>query len=181
MAFAGKRPSEETGRQETLGELLSRIDPAETAAPAPPKSPPRPPEPPSPASATKPGRLLYGVAIFLGAFLLFSVQPLVGKYLLPWFGGSTSVWTTCLVFFQVLLLGGYAYAHGISRRLRPRTQAGVHLSLLALAFLLCPVAPPPSWKPEGGENPLWALLGILAGAVGLPFLLLAATSPLLQS
>ena len=73
----------------------------------------------------------YALTIFLGAFLLFQVQPLMGKYILPWFGGGPGVWTTCLVFFQVMLLGGYAYAHLTTRWLKPRSQTLVHLGLLA--------------------------------------------------
>src|SRR5881227_3798140 len=78
-----------------------------------------------------------GITIFLGAFLLFQVQPLVGKFILPWFGGTPAVWTSCLLFFQALLLCGYAYAHFTMRWLSPRTQAVVHCALLAgaLAFV----------------------------------------------
>src|ERR1051325_10189049 len=80
----------------------------------------------------------FGVTIFTGAFLLFQVQPILGKYILPWFGGMSSVWTTCMLFFQVLLLGGYLYSHLLFTRLKPRAQAGVHLAVLAatLALLL---------------------------------------------
>ena len=78
--------------------------------------------------------LAFALTIFTGAFLLFQVQPLIGKYILPWFGGSPGVWTTCMLFFQMLLLGGYAYAHFVSRHLRPRTQAIVHLVLVAAAL-----------------------------------------------
>ena len=85
--------------------------------------------------------LPYALTIFTGAFLLFQVQPLIGKYILPWFGGSPGVWTTCLLFFQVLLLGGYAYAHLLSTRVRPRAQVIVHLALLALALVLLPITP----------------------------------------
>src|SRR5215217_5901642 len=83
----------------------------------------------------------FALTIFAGAFLLFQVQPLIGKYILPWFGGSPGVWTTCMLFFQMLLLGGYAYAHIISRKLKPRTQAVVHLVLLAAALTTLPVTP----------------------------------------
>ncbi len=78
--------------------------------------------------------LVYALTIFTGAFLLFQVQPLIGKYILPWFGGGPGVWTTCMLFFQVLLLGGYAYAHFTSRWLKPRSQAIVHLALLLAAL-----------------------------------------------
>src|SRR5205814_3635543 len=83
-----------------------------------------------PASLRQPAArflFVYAVAIFAGAFLLFQVQPLIAKYILPWFGGSTGVWTTCMVFFQVLLLAGYAYAHVLTRFHSPRAQAAVHL------------------------------------------------------
>jgi len=79
--------------------------------------------------------LAYAVTIFTGAFLLFQVQPLIGKYILPWFGGGPGVWTTCMLFFQVLLLGGYAYAHFTARWLKPRMRAILHLVLLAGSFL----------------------------------------------
>src|SRR5512143_398275 len=95
----------------------------------------------------------YALTIFIGAFLLFQVQPLIGKYILPWFGGGPGVWTTCMVFFQTLLLGGYAYAHFISRRLNSRAQAIVHLVLLAVALALLPIIPNESWKPQGTGDP----------------------------
>src|SRR5512146_1057456 len=93
----------------------------------------------------------YALTIFTGAFLLFQVQPLIGKYILPWFGGSPGVWTTCMLFFQVLLLG--AYAHCTSRWLKLRTQAIVHLALLVVALALLPITPADAWKPRGGGNP----------------------------
>src|ERR1700694_5690177 len=77
----------------------------------------------------------YALTIFTGAFLLFQVQPLIGKYILPWFGGGPGVWTTCMLFFQMLLLAGYAYAHFSSRWLRPRGQAILHLLLLGVALV----------------------------------------------
>ncbi|MEI7903047.1 MAG: hypothetical protein WCK89_22640, partial [bacterium] len=82
----------------------------------------------------------FALTIFAGAFLLFQVQPLIGKYILPWFGGGPGIWTICLLFFQVVLLGGYAYAHFISRWLRPRAQAVVQVCLVAgaLAFAVIP-------------------------------------------
>ena len=89
----------------------------------------------------------YALAIFLSAFLLFQVQPLTGKYILPWFGGTPAVWTTCMLFFQVLLLAGYAYAHLIAGRLRPRVQTLVHVVLLACAMAALPIVPSSSWKP----------------------------------
>src|ERR1041385_9025841 len=88
----------------------------------------------------------FAPAIFLGAFLLFLVQPLIGKYILPWFGGGPGVWTICLLFFQVVLLGGYAYAHLTSRRLKPRAQAALHVALLIAGLGLLPITPSDSWK-----------------------------------
>ena len=123
----------------------------------------------------------YGVAIFFGAFLLFQVQPLMGKYVLPWFGGAPGVWTTCMLFFQVLLLGGYCYAHLSSRWLKPRAQVGVHLGLIALGLMTLPIVPDASWKPPGAGDPTLRILGLLAVSVGLPYFALSATAPLLQS
>jgi len=122
----------------------------------------------------------YGLTTFTGAFLLFLVQPLIGKYILPWFGGSPAVWTTCMLFFQVLLLCGYAYAHLISRFLKLRTQVVLHLALIALAFASLPITPSESWRPAGAENPTWRIVALLTFSLGLPYLVLSATSPLLQ-
>src|SRR5215468_9931686 len=103
----------------------------------------------------------FAPAIFLGAFLLFLVQPLIGKYILPWFGGSPGVWTTCLLFFQVALLAGYTYAHFLTSRLSPRLQAGVHLALLLAALASLPITPSDTWKPPDSENPTWRILALL--------------------
>ena len=97
--------------------------------------------------------IAYSLTIFLGAFLLFQVQPLMGKYILPWFGGSPGVWTTCLLFFQSALLAGYAYAHFSAQRLTPKRQAGVHVVLLILALALLPIIPAESWKPQVPGDP----------------------------
>ncbi len=123
---------------------------------------------------------LFALTILLGAFLLFQVQPLIAKLILPWFGGSAAVWTTCMLFFQVALLGGYAYAHWVNGR-AGRQQTFIHLALLALSFLSLPILPSAWWKPQGVEDPLLRILGLLAATVGLPYFLLASTSPLLQS
>jgi hypothetical protein len=122
----------------------------------------------------------FALTIFTGAFLLFQVQPLIGKYILPWFGGSPGVWTTCMLFFQMLLLGGYAYAHATSRHLKPRTQALVHVILLAAALATLPITPGDQWKPHGAGDPTWHILALLAVSLGLPYLVLAATGPLMQ-
>ncbi|MCB1202988.1 MAG: fused MFS/spermidine synthase [Verrucomicrobiae bacterium] len=126
---------------------------------------------------------LFVAAIFLSAFLLFQVQPLIARYILPWYGGSPGVWTVCLLFFQVGLLGGYAYAHGLVSWLREKrkVQAGIHFALLGLAFFVLPITPDPSWKPDGtGSSPTMGIVGLLASTVGLPYLLLSASGPLLQ-
>jgi len=123
----------------------------------------------------------YAATIFLSSFLLFLVQPLIARLILPWFGGTAAVWTTCMLFFQTLLLAGYAYAHAANARLSPRAQAIVHSSLLGLAFVTLPIAPSEGWKPLGTEEPVSHILLVLAATVGLPYALLAATSPLLQA
>ncbi len=124
--------------------------------------------------------LPFALTIFTGAFLLFQVQPLVGKYILPWFGGGPGVWTTCMLFFQLLLLGGYAYAHAVSRYLKPRTQAILHLVLLVAALASLPITPSDAWKPAPGDDPAWRILALLTASLGLPYLVLSATGPLLQ-
>jgi hypothetical protein len=124
--------------------------------------------------------LAYAFTIFTGAFLLFQVQPLIGKYILPWFGGGPGVWTTCLMFFQVLLLGGYAYAHFLTRWLRPRTQVVTHLLMLGAAVALLPITPSEGWKPRGDGNPTLQILALLTSSLGMPYFVLASTGPLLQ-
>src|SRR5690606_22194346 len=109
---------------------------------------------------------LFAFTIFVSAFLLFQVQPLIGKYILPWFGGSPGVWTTCLLFFQMLLLGGYAYAHFISTRLRPRHQAWLHLALLLVSLAWLPIMPDSSWKPGSGTEPVSRILLLLTASIG---------------
>jgi SAM-dependent methyltransferase len=125
--------------------------------------------------------LLYAVTIFVSAFLLFLVQPVMAKQILPWFGGSAAVWTTCLVFFQSTLLAGYAYSDIAVHRLAPRTQVRAHSILLLASLLLLPIIPGADWKPLGGENPSWRILGLLAATIGLPYFLLSTTSPLVQA
>jgi hypothetical protein len=125
--------------------------------------------------------LIYGVAIFASAFLLFEVQPLITKMILPWFGGVAAVWTVCLVFFQVVLLFGYFYAHVLTSKFRPRAQAGIHAALVLLSLLALPILPKDSLKPTGLSAPAWQILMLLAVTVGLPYLVLSSTSPLLQA
>lgn len=124
--------------------------------------------------------LAFGFTIFTGAFLLFQVQPLMAKYILPWFGGGPGVWTTCLMFFQVALLVGYAYAHALSRWVRPRGQALVHLALLAGAVAFLPITPSDAWKPKASDSPVLQIVALLTANLGLPYVLLASTGPLLQ-
>jgi hypothetical protein len=124
---------------------------------------------------------LYALTIFLSAFLLFQIQPMIAKMILPWFGGSASVWITSMFFFQVTLLGGYLYAHWSVRTLKPKSQAAVHISLLAASLLLLPVAPSLAWKPSGTEDPILRILGLLTVSIGLPYFLLSTTSPLIQA
>ncbi|HEY8242250.1 MAG TPA: fused MFS/spermidine synthase [Casimicrobiaceae bacterium] len=124
---------------------------------------------------------LYAITIFVSAFLLFLVQPLMAKQILPWFGGSANVWTTCLVFFQTALLLGYAYADWTVRKLAPRTSVRLHVVLLLVSVALLPIVPSAFWKPLGTENPSWLILGMLTATIGLPYFLLSATSPLVQA
>jgi protein-L-isoaspartate O-methyltransferase len=123
----------------------------------------------------------FSLTIFWGAFLLFLVQPLIARFILPWFGGGPAVWTTCMLFFQLLLLGGYAYAHFSISRLTPRRQVITHLVLLALAVALLPITPGDAWKPTDGSHAAGHILRLLLGCLGLPYLVLSATGPLLQA
>jgi len=124
---------------------------------------------------------LYAATIFVSAFLLFLVQPIMAKQILPWFGGSANVWTTCLVFFQATLLLGYAYADLVVRRTSPRTQIRVHILLLALSCIVLPIVPGAQWKPLGTESPSLLILSLLTATIGLPYFLLSTTSPLVQA
>ncbi len=122
--------------------------------------------------------ILSGLSL-LSAFLLFQVQPLIRKFILPWFGGSPGVWSTCMLFFQVVLFLGYAYAHALSK-LAGKTQVLVHGALLLGALVLLPIAPDELWKPSGAENPSGRILMLLLACVGLPYFVLSSTSPLVQ-
>ncbi|MFN9294010.1 MAG: spermidine synthase [Planctomyces sp.] len=122
----------------------------------------------------------FAATIFLSAFLLFQVQPLTGRYILPWFGGGPSIWTACMLFFQILLLGGYLYSHLLTSRLPPRRQVQVHGLLVLLSLLWLPIAPDVSWKPTAGEAPLSRILLLLAATVGAPYFVLSTTGPLMQ-
>lgn len=134
----------------------------------------------SPSSASRlPVAFLLGTLSLLSAFLLFQVQPVISKYILPWFGGSPGVWTTCMVFFQIVLFAGYTYAHLLTK-LRPRTQAIIHSVLMLAALAVLPIAPGDGWKPVGDEDPAGRILLLLLGTVGLPYFILSSTSPLAQ-
>src|SRR6185312_11645913 len=116
-------------------------------------------------------RVLFPVTVFLSAFLLFQVQPIMGRFILPWFGGTPAVWSVCLLFFQAALLAGYAYAHWL------RNARWIHLALLAASLAFLPVVP---IRPAITENPSERILLLLAITVGGPYFLLSATAPLLQ-
>jgi spermidine synthase/MFS family permease len=122
----------------------------------------------------------YAATIFLSAFLLFLVQPIIAKQILPWFGGSSAVWTTALVFFQSLLLAGYAYAD-LTTRIGIRRQTLLHIGLLGASLLALPILASSDWQPRGDEDPVIRILLLLTVTIGLPYFLLSATTPLLQS
>ncbi len=132
----------------------------------------------------------YAISVFLSAFLLFQIQPMIGKFLLPWFGGTPTVWSTILLFSQVLLTAGYAYAYWLLGRMRKLLQGSVHLILLGISLLVLlvtavawpsPLTPDASWRPQGDASPIWGILRVLLISIGIPFLLLAANSTLMQA
>ena len=125
--------------------------------------------------------ILFAATVFTSAFLLFLVQPIIAKQILPWFGGSAAVWTTCMVFFQLVLLAGYAYSDAVSRRLAPRAQAIVHSVLLAASLAFLPILASESWKPTSDTEPTLRILMLLAVTIGLPYFLLSTTGPLVQA
>jgi hypothetical protein len=127
------------------------------------------------------GKALFGITIFISAFLLFQVQPMIAKMILPWFGGAAAVWITCMLFFQVALLAGYIYAHLLINRLKPQSQILAHGAMLCVSLCLLPVTPGQELRVMKDVDPLLHLLIILATSVGLPYFLLSTTSPLLQS
>ena len=124
---------------------------------------------------------LFALTTFLSAFLLFQVQPLLSKAILPWFGGSPAVWTVCMLFFQIVLFCGYVYAHLATKYLPRELQAGLHVVLLAVAASLGPITPAASWKPSPADDPTGRIMLLLTVCIGLPYFLLSATGPLLQS
>ena len=134
--------------------------------------------------------LLYAATIFAGAFLLFQVEPLLARYILPWFGGTSAVWITCMLFFQLLLVAGYAYSHLIATRLSPRRQVIVHLVVVCACVMLMgaltlvwqsPITPGPNWKPLSPDFPIARIFGLLLVSIGLPFFILSTNGPLLQA
>jgi spermidine synthase len=132
---------------------------------------------------SRPSQPLYILVLSLltltSAFLLFQVQPVISKFILPWFGGSPGVWTTCMLFFQIVLFLGYTYAHLLGKLPR-KVQAVVHASLLLAALVFLPITPAESWKPTGSEDPSGRILMLLMMTVGLPYFVLSSTSPLVQ-
>ncbi len=125
--------------------------------------------------------ILYAATILVSSFLLFLVQPIIAKQILPWFGGTAAVWTTCLVFFQLTLLGGYTYSDVSNRLLKPKMQSGLHIVLLLISLAALPIVASAGWKPVGTEDPLWRILGLLLLTIGLPYFMLSTTAPLVQS
>jgi len=132
----------------------------------------------------------FALSVFISAFLIFQVQPMVGKLLLPWFGGAPAVWSTVMLFFQMLLTGGYAYAYGLVGRARPVRQGWIHLVFLVLsgaALVLtalnwpAPILPGLNWRPGADSEPIGRIFLILAASVGLPYFLLASNGPLIQA
>ena len=132
-----------------------------------------------PAASRLATTLLLCSLSLLSAFLLFQVQPVISKFILPWFGGSPGVWTTCMLFFQVVLFLGYAYAHGLTRLPR-RWQWLIHGILVVAALSVLPLSPSPDWKPTGNEDPATRILLLLLATVALPYFVLSSTSPLTQ-
>ncbi|PWU06932.1 MAG: hypothetical protein C5B51_11325 [Terriglobia bacterium] len=125
--------------------------------------------------------ILYALTIVVSAFLLFQVQPVIAKIILPWFGGSAAVWTTCMLFFQTVLVLGYLYSHTTVRHLKPRTQMLLHVFLLVVSAAVLPIYPREWLKPSGTGDPVVGILAVLAVSVGLPYFLLSTTGPLLQA
>jgi hypothetical protein len=135
---------------------------------------------PRPAKAFA-GNGVYALTIVLSAFLLFQLQPVMGRMVLPWFGGSAAVWVTCMLFFQALLLLGYLYAHGLVTRVAPSRQKLVHVLVLAASIAVLPLSASTQWKPIDGSDPTLRILALLFASAGLPYFALATTSPLLQA
>ena len=125
---------------------------------------------------------IFAVSVFLSAFLLFQVQPMIGKFILPWFGGTPAVWSTAMLFFQVLLTGGYAYAYWLIGQVKRERQSVIHIVLSALAIIVLivlsfswssPIMPPASFKPADVSSPVLDIFKLLLISVGLPYFMLA--------
>jgi len=134
--------------------------------------------------------IYFAASVFISAFLLFQIQPIVGKLLLPWFGGTPAVWSTVLLFFQLLLIGGYAYAYWLIGHVSQRRQSIIHLSVLMISLVLMlmlsllwpsPIMPDASWKPDSVDFPIWHIFILLTISVGLPYFILATNAPLMQA
>jgi hypothetical protein len=125
--------------------------------------------------------IIHAATIFLSALLLFQVQPIISRFILPWFGGTPAVWTTAMLFFQTLLLAGYAYAHLSVQYFQPVWQLAVHLALLAGAVIALPFVPNADWKPADGSHPIARILLLLTVCVGVPYFVLSTTGPLVQA
>jgi len=134
--------------------------------------------------------LLFATSIFLSAFLLFQVQPMIGRFILPWFGGTPAVWSTVMLFFQMLLTGGYAYAYWLIARVGQKKQVIIHISFISFAIIFLaflsfrwtsPIIPDSSWKPNEVSTPIFDIFKLLIVSVGLPFFILASNGPLMQA
>jgi hypothetical protein len=125
--------------------------------------------------------ILFASTIFVSAFLLFLVQPVIAKQILPWFGGSAAVWTTCMVFFQMTLLAGYAYADWLINKVQRKKQIWIHGSLVAISLIFLPIIPSLNLKPSDAEQPAGRILILLALTIGVPYFLLSTTGPLVQA
>ena len=134
--------------------------------------------------------ILFSISIFLSAFLLFQIQPMIGKFILPWFGGTPAVWSTLMLFFQVLLTGGYAYAYWLIGRVEKRRQIIIHISLMTIAIIVLvllsfiwtsPITPNAAWKPNDVTSPILDIFKLLTISVGLPYFILASNGPLMQA
>jgi hypothetical protein len=133
---------------------------------------------------------IFAISIFLSAFLLFQIQPMIGKFILPWFGGTPAVWSTLMLFFEILLTGGYAYAYWLIERVKAKRQPVVHIVLIASAVLLLllfsfiwksPITPDSAWKPDNVSSPILDIFKLLIVSVGLPYFILATNGPLMQA
>ena len=133
---------------------------------------------------------LFAISIFLSAFLLFQIQPMIGRFILPWFGGTPAVWSTTMLFFQVLLTGGYAYAYWLIGRVPQKRQPVIHIALIVSAVSLLaalslswvsPITPSASLKPGDASSPIFDIFKLLILSVGLPYFILASNSPLMQA